>query len=179
MDLEKLKFPIGESVTTNNPTNNDIKQWIKDIENFPDTLETLLKGASTKQLNYKYRPNGWTVKQVVHHCADSHLNSIVRFKLALTENLPTIKPYFEDKWAELPDSLMDDVSFSVSILKGLHKKWAVLLKNLDNEQLKREFYHPEHKRNFTMLEIVEFYAWHSNHHLAHIENGLNSNGKYN
>jgi hypothetical protein len=179
MDLEKLKFPIGVYVGKANATNDDINKWINDIENFPDCLELLLKDASTEQLNYKYRPNGWMVKQVIHHCADSHLNSIIRFKLALTEELPTIKPYFEDKWAQLPDSLIDDVSGSVLILKGLHKKWVILLRNLNEEQLKREFYHPEHNKKFTLKETIGVYAWHCNHHLAHIENGLNSNGKYN
>lgn len=90
-------------------------------------------------MNWKYRPGGWTVKQVIHHCADSHMNSVMRFKLALTEETPEIRPYFEDKWANLLDSQDDDISASVTLLEGLHKKWAVLLKGLAEEDLKLEF----------------------------------------
>ena len=178
MDIEKLKFPIGEYVIDKNPSKSTIESWIKDIETFPSSLEKEITHISKDALNWKYRPNGWTVKQVIHHCADSHINSYIRFKLAITEETPTIKPYFEDKWAELLDAKDNDVSYSLSILKGLHYRWAKMLRSLTKEQLKRTFYHPENKSKINLAENIGLYAWHCNHHLAHIKNGLKSNNKY-
>jgi len=179
MNIQQLKFPIGEYISNVNPSKELINSWIKDIENFPSKVEELTKNISTEQLNWKYRPGGWTVKQVIHHCADSHMNSIIRFKLALTEESPTIRPYFEDRWAELVDSHDDDISDSVSLLKGLHKKWVVLLKSLNDNDLKREFIHPEHGKRFNLADNIGVYAWHCNHHFAHMKNGLDSKGEYN
>lgn len=179
MNTEELKFPVGQYTPEKNPADELLHQWIKDIELFPERAELLVKNTSAEQLNWKYRPAGWTVKQVIHHCADSHMNSIIRFKLALTEDTPTIRPYFEDRWAELPDSLTNEISESLMLLKGLHKKWTRLLKSITKEQLKREFMHPEHGTKFNIGETIGLYAWHCNHHLAHIKNGINSEGKYN
>ncbi len=156
-----------------------MQQWIEDIEKFPIRVEQLVKDINVEQLNWRYRPDGWTVKQVIHHCTDSHINSLVRFKLALTEDTPVIRPYFEDRWAELEDGLTDDINASLMLLKGLHRKWGVLLKSLTSIQLSREFMHPEHGRKFNLGETIGNYAWHCNHHLQHIEIGLNSMGKYN
>ncbi len=179
MDIQKLKFPIGEYTSNKNPDKELLHKWIKEIENFPTKIESLTNGISTKKLNWKYRPQGWTVKQVIHHCADSHINSIIRFKLALTEDIPTIRPYSEDKWAELIDSHDDNINDSIRLLKGLHKKWGVLLHSLNEEQLKLEFIHPEHREKISLIENIGIYAWHCNHHLAHVKNGIESNGKYN
>ena len=179
MNIQQLKFPIGEYISNVNPSKELINSWIKDIEDFPSKVEGLTKNISTEQLNWKYRPGGWTVKQVIHHCADSHMNSIIRFKLALTEESPTIRPYFEDRWAELVDSHDDDISDSVSLLKGLHKKWVVLLKSLNDNDLKRDFIHPEHGKRFNLADNIGVYAWHCNHHFAHMKNGLDSKGEYN
>lgn len=179
MDIEKLKFPIGVYTPNKSPNESMLQQWIEDIESFPTKLEKQTENASTEMLNWAYRPNGWTVKQVIHHCADSHMNSIIRFKLALTEQTPTIRPYYEDKWANLIDSQSDEIEESLTLLKGLHKKWARLLKSLTNEQLAMEFVHPEHGLKFNLAENIGLYAWHCNHHLAHIRNGINSNGKFN
>ena len=179
MNLQQLKFPIGEYISNVNPSKELINSWIKDIEDFPSKVEELTKNISIEQLNWKYRPGGWTVKQVIHHCADSHMNSIIRFKLVLTEESPTIRPYFEDRWAELVDSHDDDISDSVSLLKGLHKKWVVLLKSLNDNDLKREFIHPEHGKRFNLADNIGVYAWHCNHHYAHMKNGLDSKGEYN
>jgi len=178
MDIEQLKFPIGKYAPNKNPNSTDIEQWIREIESFPFTLEQLLEKVSIEQLNWKYRPDGWTVKQVVHHCADSHMNSIIRFKLALTEHKPTIRPYLEDKWATLPDSLQDDLSAALLLLKGLHQKWSVLLKSLTPVQLQLEFIHPESGETINLAENIGIYAWHSNHHLAHIRNGIESMGVF-
>ncbi len=179
MNLQQLKFPIGEYVSNTNISKALLNSWIQDIEGFPSKVEQLTENSTIAQLNWKYRPEGWTVKQVIHHCADSHMNSIIRFKLALTEERPKIRPYFEDRWAELTDSQDDNISDSITLLKGLHKKWVVLLRDLSEEALQREFIHPEHGKRFNLADNIGVYAWHCNHHLAHIKNGLMTNGKYN
>lgn len=170
-ELYKLKFPIGEFDQPEVITKQHIKGWITSIETLPKSIISITENLNEKELNYKYRPNGWTIKQVVHHCADSHINSLLRFKLALTENNPTIRPYFEDRFAELND-YSESIDASISILNGVHKKLAVLLKNFSEEDLKREFTHPEHGKRFSIEETIGIYAWHSNHHLAHIEQAL-------
>jgi hypothetical protein len=177
--MNKLKFPIGEYIPNKNPNKEVLNKCVDEIKNFPSRLEVLTKNISIEKLNWKYRPNGWTVKQVIHHCADSHMNSIIRFKLALTEDTPTIRPYYEEKWAELIDSLDNEISDSMFLLKALHSKWVKLLQNLTEEQLKLEFVHPEHGLKFNLAENIGNYAWHCNHHLAHIKLGIESNGKNN
>jgi len=177
--MNKLKFPIGEYIPNKNPTKDELNDWINEIKNFPSQLYIITKNITIEELNWRYRPNGWTVKQVIHHCADSHMNSLIRFKLALTEDIPTIRPYHEDKWAELIDSSDNDISDSMILLKGLHSKWVKLLQNLTEEQLKLEFVHPQHGLKFNLAENIGNYAWHCNHHLAHIKLGIKSNGKNN
>lgn len=179
MNLQTLKFPIGKCYLNKNPSRQVFSKWILDIEEFPSKTESLLKDISDEKLDWKYRPNGWSIQQVVHHCADSHMNSIIRFKLALTENLPKIKPYAEDKWAELSDYQSDAVPNSIILLKSLHKKWSLLLRSLTEEQLALEFIHPEGNERITLTENIAIYAWHCNHHYAHIKNAIASNGKYN
>ncbi|WP_262731931.1 MULTISPECIES: YfiT family bacillithiol transferase [Gaetbulibacter] len=176
--LQKLKYPIGTFKKPELITQDHITSWINDIEQLPSTLEALTKNLTKEELNWVYRPDGWTIKQVVHHCGDSHLNSIIRFKLALTEDAPTIKPYLENRWAELPDSTDDDLSNSITLLKGIHSKLAKLLKSLNNEELKREFIHPEHGKRFSLEETIGIYAWHSNHHTAHIKQALTHKGEF-
>ena len=179
MDIEKLKFPIGKYSPNKNPNKEQLNEWIAAIENFPKKINDLVENVSIEQLNYKYRPNGWTVKQVIHHCTDSHMNSIIRFKLALTEDKPIIRPYHEDKWAELNDSQDNDLESSIMLLNGLHKKWSSLLKSLNKDQLKLEYSHPEHGTIFNLVETIGNYAWHCNHHLAHVKNGINTSGLFN
>lgn len=172
MNLEKLKYPIGTYAPEKNPSQQQLKIWLDDLETFPASVEKLVDALDNEMLNWRYRPDGWTIKQVVHHCADSHMNSIIRFKLALTEDKPTIRPYFEDRWALLPDSQENDLTPSLQILKAVHFKLVLLLKTLTNEQLQREFIHPEHGKIFNVAETIGNYAWHSNHHLAHIKQAL-------
>lgn len=179
MDIEKLKFPIGKFQFENDFDEHKIENWINTISEFPEKVKKTTYNLSTEQLNWKYRPNGWMIKQVVHHCADSHMNSFIRFKLALTENFPTIRPYYEDRWAELVDSLDNDLSDSITLLKGLHSKWVKLLSSLNNEDLIKEFVHPEHGTKISLAENIAFYAWHCEHHLAHIHQAIKSEGKYN
>ena len=177
-DLDKLKYPIGEFKKTENISEAQIVKWIEIIEDLPKSLTKLTEGLSVDQLNLPYRPEGWNIKQVVHHLADSHINSFIRFKWTLTEDLPTIKPYFEDRWAKLIDGNDNDLSSSLSLLTGLHIKWSMLLKSLSNEELKREFIHPEHGKRFSLEETIGLYAWHSKHHLKHIEQALKNQGKF-
>ncbi len=176
-ELYSLRYPIGNFEKPDRITQDHLKDWISTLENFPQNVENKIKGLSETELNYKYRPNGWTIKQVVHHCADSHINSIMRFKLALTEDTPTIRPYFEDRFAKLID-YSQSLEASISILKGVHYKLGVLLKNLSDEDLMREFIHPEHSKHFSIEETIGIYAWHSNHHFAHIEQALEHKGMF-
>lgn len=176
-ELQKLKYPIGEFVKPHIITKQQIENWISDIENFPASVEESVMYLDEKELNYIYRPDGWMIKQVVHHCADSHMNSIIRFKLALTEDTPTIRPYFEDRWAKLID-YSDAIDAPIQILKGVHYKLGLLLRGLDEDDLKRKFIHPEHGKRFSIEETIGNYAWHSNHHLAHIKQALKYKGKF-
>ncbi|MES2828741.1 MAG: putative metal-dependent hydrolase [Bacteroidota bacterium] len=166
-DLEVLRFPIGKFSQPSVLTDEIISSYIQAIAEFPGKMNRETSLLSDEQLNTPYRPDGWTIRQVVHHCADSHLNSFVRFKLALTEDEPIIKPYFEERWAELPDSQLP-VAASLSLLQGLHERWAILLASLTSEQLDRTFVHPEHGKHFSLKETIGIYAWHCEHHLAHI-----------
>jgi len=176
--IESLKYPIGKFEKPTIISKEQIKTWIKDLELFPERLNALLKDLTTEQLSWVYRPNGWMIKQVVHHCADSHMNSIIRFKFCLTEDTPTIKPYNESDWAKLPDSLTDDLSDTLSIIKGVHAKLVALLITLNSDDLKRTFIHPDHDKPISLEENIGIYAWHSNHHLAHIKLALKYKGDF-
>jgi len=178
MDLYKLKYPIGEYTPNKHPDHDLLQRWIADIASFPARLSEAAAGLSTEQLNWTYRPGGWAIKQVIHHCADSHINSITRFKLTLTEDTPTIRPYDQDLWATLIDSQNDDIEPSLSLLTGLHQRWANLLSSLTEAELQREFMHPEHVETFNLAETIGNYAWHGNHHYAHVLQGIASNGAY-
>jgi len=178
-DLKKLKFPIGEFTSPSSIETSTIEAWIGSVATFPNRVEALTQNLNTEQRNWKYRPEGWTIKQVVHHCADSHMNSLIRFKLALTEDSPIIRPYWENRWAELPDSLDDNLQASLLLLKGLHQKWVLLLNQLSSQDLEREFVHPEHGKRFSLKENIGVYAWHCEHHLAHIEQAIRAMGSYN
>lgn len=179
MPTKNLKFPIGEFTKPASITKEHITKWISEIEAFPEKLNTLTCNLTKEQLNWKYKPDGWSVKQVVHHCSDSHMNSLMRFKLALTEDTPKIRPYYEDRWAELIDSQDDRILDSILLLIALHSRWVKILKNLTPEDLKREFEHPEHGAKFSLEENIGIYAWHCNHHYAHIKLALEAQGKYN
>lgn len=169
-DIEKLKYPIGKFRMPENITKKQVNEWIKVIEEFPNKLSHEVKGLAAYELEKKYRQNGWTITQVVNHCADSHMNSLIRFKLALTEETPTIKPYFENLWAELPDSKTYPIVDALKILDGLHARWSSLLKSLSKRDLEKEFIHPETKEKISLKTNIGFYAWHCEHHLAHILN---------
>jgi len=177
-ELNKLRFPIGEFQKPNVISSETINSWIQDIEQFPQAIQDATKHLTTEELNWTYRPDGWTIKQVVHHCADSHMNSIIRFKLALTEEAPTIRPYYEDRWATLVDGTDDNLADTLYLLKGLHAKLGKLLRHISEEELSREFVHPEHGKRFRLDETIGTYAWHSNHHLAHVIQAIKYKGKF-
>lgn len=176
MNTKELQYPIGEFTAPEKITEELVKEWIEDIKAFPKQLLALTAPLSKEQLNMTYRPNGWTIKQVIHHCADSHMNSFIRFKLALTEDTPNIRPYFEDKWADLADGTDDDISTSLLLIKSLHQKWIKLLKSLTPQDLEKAFIHPETNKLTQLKENIGIYAWHGRHHLSHIALALNSKG---
>lgn len=162
-----LRYPIGK-FTYEGPLTEDRKRsFLDDIAKTPDNLRVAVKGLSQEQLDTPYRPGGWTVRQVVHHVPDSHLNSYVRFKLALTEDEPTIKPYAEDRWAELADTKATPLEVSLTLLDSLHDRWMRLLRSMTPEQWKRTFRHPE-LGPMTLEKTLALYAWHGRHHVAHI-----------
>lgn len=177
-DLEKLRFPIGVFQKPDSITQNHLKNWIETIENFPTEIKKLTENLSVEQLNWIYRPQGWSIKQVVHHCADSHMNSLVRFKLALTEEIPTIKPYEEQLWAELADGISNSISPSLQIIEGVHARWVLLLKSFGEKELKRQFIHPANAKILQLDETIGTYAWHCNHHLAHIKQAIHQKGQF-
>jgi hypothetical protein len=169
-ELNALRYPIGEYSPKENPDSEDIRSFISIIEAFPAKLKKAVRGLNDEQLDTQYRPGGWSIRQVVHHVADSHINSYCRFKLALTEDTPAIRPYYEDRWAELPDGKSSPVELSLLLLDALHKRWVVMLNNINTKQLKLKYFHPETKKEATIEYLIGLYAWHCEHHLAHIEN---------
>lgn len=168
MSNEHLKYPIGRYRRPDIITESIRQEAIAAIAGFPSRLRAAVQEMSEAQLDTPYRQEGWTVRQVVHHCSDSHMNAIIRLKLALTEDQPVIKPYEEALWAELPDSRAMDIGSALTLLEGLHARWEVLLHSLDDQSLARTFVHPDHGQAFTVEEAILQYGWHSNHHLAHI-----------
>ncbi|UIR54599.1 putative metal-dependent hydrolase [Sphingobacterium sp. SRCM116780] len=173
-ELEKLKYPIGKFSIPATIDSQVLEEWIKTITEFPSRLTSEVAGLSEATLNKQYRPESWTIRQVVHHCADSHMNSFLRFKLALTEENPTIKPYEENLWAALPDTKIAPIVSSLKLLEGLHERWTILLRNLTQEQLERTFIHPQTKQLISLKVNIGIYAWHCNHHLMHILNAKNN-----
>lgn len=168
MDIEKLRFPIGKFTFANEYSEKDILHFIEQLENIVEKLKVLVSTFTPEQLDITYREGGWSVRQVIHHLADSHMNSFVRFRLALTESNPTIKPYYEERWATLEDSAFAPVEWSLQLLDALHRRWVFFLKLMTNEDWNRTFVHPETKREFTLKEALALYAWHGEHHYQHI-----------
>ena len=167
-NIERLKYPIGKFVTPSEYSAKYILEKITEIELFPEKLKAETIHLSNEELDTPYRPGGWTVRQVIHHCAESHMNCFIRLKWALTENNPVIKAYDENLWAQLPDNVKMPIQPTLSLLEGLHLRLAFIMKNLSTEELERSFIHPESNSKYRLKEIIGLYAWHSNHHLAHI-----------
>lgn len=162
------RFPIGHFESNGDITVAQRTAWINDIEQLPSLLAAAVTGLSQEQLDTPYRDGGWTVRQVVHHIADSHMNSYMRFKLALTEDCPTIKPYYEDRFAELADTAQAPIELSLILIEALHTRWVLLLKSMSASDYARTFFHPESKKVVPLDYNLGTYSWHGRHHLAHI-----------
>jgi DinB superfamily len=161
------RYPIGRFNPSSVPTSDEIQQAIADIRELPERLRGALAGLSEEGLDSPYRPGGWTVRQLVHHLADSHLNAYVRLRLVLTEEAPTIKTYDEKRWAELADARSAPIEPSLRLLEGLHQRWAMLLGTLAEADFARPLRHPE-MGSISAGQLTALYGWHCRHHVAHI-----------
>lgn len=166
---DTLRYPVGKFSVPTPITAPHITEWIESIEAFPAALRTVVAGMSEAQLDTPYRPGGWTVRQVIHHVADSHMNSYIRFKWTLTEDNPTIKAYEEKDWAELPEAKHAPVEISLALIESLHTRWVMVLKQLGEAELTRSFVHPESGRSLQLDWMIALYAWHGQHHLGHVK----------
>jgi uncharacterized damage-inducible protein DinB len=168
-NMERLRYPIGRFQAKAGISPDERLALIQEIAALPAELRAVVADLSPTQLDTPYRRDGWTVRQVVHHLPDSHLNSYIRFKLAVTEDQPMIKGYDEAAWAELPDGRAEDIEISLVLLEALHRRWAVFLHALDSDAYHRAFRHPE-MGLVTLEASLQLYAWHGRHHLAHVTN---------
>lgn len=167
-ELIKLKFPIGKFEYPEKITEKDIEKFIDNIESLPTRLAELVTGFSENQFDTVYREGGWTVRQVINHIPDSHMNAYIRFKLAMTENTPVINPYLEAVWAELSDGKNGDAAVSLKLTEALHYRWTIFLKSLSGSDFKRSYFHPEQGRVISIEAALANYSWHGEHHYAHI-----------
>ena len=173
--MTDLRYPIGKFHFDRPFSETQKQKCLTDVAQAPANLRAAVKGLTDAQLDTPYRPQGWTVRQVAHHVPDSHLNAYVRFKLALTEEAPTIKPYFEDRWAQLADTKATPVEVSLTLLECLHDRWVRLLRSLAAQDWKRTFRHPE-MGEMTLEKTLALYAWHGRHHVAHVTSLRERNG---
>ncbi|MGG9972775.1 YfiT family bacillithiol transferase [Ferruginibacter sp. SUN002] len=173
--MEDLSFPIGK-YEPQPFSDNQLREWINDIKFLPQELENAVQNLDEAQLNTPYRSGGWTVKQLIHHVADSHMNAYIRFKLGLTEDNPTIKPYEQDLWAEMSDTKNLPINISLTILHAVHLRWSEILKAIKPEEWNRTVVHPEHGKQMTLYFLLGMYAWHSKHHTAHVTRLRERNG---
>ena len=165
--MEDPRYPIGK-YEAQPYSEKQLEEWLNDIKFLPQHLENSILNLDDAHLNTPYRDGGWTVKQLVHHVADSHMNAYIRFKLAITEDNPVIKTYREELWAEMVDTRNLPVNISLTLLHALHSRWYEILKNISVEDYQRTVFHPEHKKEMTLWFLLGMYAWHSRHHVAHV-----------
>ena len=170
IELEKLRYPIGKFKCPETISDDQIRKWIDILEAYPGRLKKLVEPLTEKQLETPYRPGGWTVRQLVHHISDSHHNSYLRFKWALTEDTPLIKVYNEKAWAELHDTRSAPIAYSLLHLEAVHTKLVYLLRGLNRKDLERAFIHPDGHISTTLVENIGRYVWHGQHHYTHIAN---------
>ncbi|WP_128544109.1 YfiT family bacillithiol transferase [Larkinella soli] len=166
-DLDNLRYPIGRFQAGQSYTLDQNQEHLASIAIFPHNLTELVGKWGDDRLDKPYRPEGWTVRQLVHHIADSHINAYVRFRLALTQDNPAIVPYEEGEWAKLPDYKLS-ISPSLVILSNLHQRWVTALDPLTDALRQRTYFHPQHNRNISLSEALANYAWHGEHHYQHI-----------
>ncbi len=167
MTDENLRYPIGKFTAPDTYTNENMAQWKKDIKELPALIREAVKNLTDEQLETPYRPGGWTIRQVVHHVADSHTNSIIRFKWAMTEDNPTIKAYHEDRWATLADYKLP-IEPSLMMLEGIHARLTALFESFTEDDWNRTFVHPETGATLPLKRVLGLDSWHGRHHLAHI-----------
>jgi len=169
INMIALQFPIGKFEYPQTFSPEDVNGWIEDIADVPQLYRQLVDSMSEKELDTPYRPGGWTARQVIHHVPDSHLQAYSRFKWVLTEESPTIKPYHEDLWAELADTQITPVSVSLDMLEAVHHRWVVLMQNMQQADFDRYYIHPEYGKQYALGAVCKLYAWHGQHHLAHLK----------
>ncbi|MGB0376872.1 MAG: YfiT family bacillithiol transferase [Flavobacteriaceae bacterium] len=169
MSLEPLQYPIGHFISPKQLDLSLIEKSLEILRNFPVELETLIAQFTPELWQTSYRPEGWTAAQLVHHIADSHMHSYLRFKFAALEDCPTIKAYNEGDWAEQIDATQSNVSASMSLIKGVHQRMVDFLESLDKNAYSRSFFHPEMNDKVPIFEAIPMYAWHSKHHLGHLQ----------
>lgn len=174
-EMKQLQYPIGKFIYDSNTATEHVETWINEIAGFPQKLFPVVEKLTPEQLDTPYRPGGWTVRQLVYHIGDSHLNSLIRFKWTLTEDTPTIKAYNQDGWASINDYKMCTIQESLGFIRYLHIRFAALLRLLTKEQLELVFIHPE-IGNVSLKQAIGLYAWHGNHHLAHITSLIHREG---
>jgi uncharacterized damage-inducible protein DinB len=162
-----LRYPIGK-YEPKPFSQQQMEAWLNDLKFLPQLLENAILNLDEAQLQTPYREGGWTIHQVVHHVADSHINAYCRFKLGLTEENPAIRTYMEKKWAELNDVETIPVNISITLLYALHTRWHALLAGLPSQDFERTVYHPEHQKELTLWYLLGMYAWHGKHHTGHI-----------
>lgn len=172
--MESNIYPVGKFEYGKSYTQADNKRHINELELFPRQLITIASELTEDLLLESYRPGGWNARQIIHHIADSHMNAYMRIKLSLTEDSPIIKPYDQDSWAKLEDSLKLPVECSLQLIESVHLRMVYLLKTLDQEALQRKYIHPEYKREFKLDELLALYAWHGKHHAGHLTVIINS-----
>ena len=164
---DDLRYPMGKYLPQ--PFSHEQKEkWLLDLKFLPEELETAIQNLDAFQLNTAYREGGWTVRQLIHHVADSHINAYIRFKLGLTEVNPTIRPYEEKEWAKLADVEAVPINVSLTLLHALHQRWVSAIKDISEEEWERTVFHPEHKINMSLWYLLGMYAWHGRHHVKHI-----------
>ncbi|NVK27164.1 MAG: putative metal-dependent hydrolase [Flavobacteriia bacterium] len=168
-----MKYPIGKASLPEEFNNEHFTAALIRMERLPSKLRRLTENLTANQLQMQYRENSWTVQQLVHHIADSHMNGFIRTKWALSESTPTIKPYNEKKWTLQPDALDLPIEISLDLLDALHQRWTYLLRNLTDKELHKAFIHPVGEINYTLFQQAEMYAWHGDHHYAHTQIALN------
>src|SRR5687767_13131040 len=166
-ELENLRYPVGRFSWPLHVTDEEIKEAIATIEALPGKLKKAVSDLNDSQLDTPYREGGWTIRQVVHHIADSLMNAFIRFKLALSEDIPTVKPYNETEWAEHPDAKTLPPEHSLRIIEGVHARWKVLMQNMSEADWNKQYNHPQYG-TFELKKVARQYSWHSEHHLAHI-----------
>ncbi len=170
--LDQHRYPVGPAPRTTHPLDDGARSvLIGVLERAPATLRALVGHLSDTELDTPYRTGGWTIRQVVHHLPDSHMNAYVRMKLAVTESLPTIRPYDEASWAELPDARTAPAAISLDLLEALHRRWVLFLSALRDADFRRTFTHPD-LGVLTVDQALEMYAWHCRHHTAHVQLGI-------